>query len=176
MESYLGITRPLHLSPRNLFCLQYNFHMGGLDRAQFVIVPKFGQLVVHLLKASPEAANLYHNVPFDHSNSVSHEAIYARFAWALIKIWTLTQSGSTSRNQKRMTKGETVVEVDETRVGRVNANVSTEMEAETQTKKTMGPIIQANQPSDPKDLHYCDTTTPAFQTCFLKSPQVIASP
>jgi hypothetical protein len=86
MESYLGITRPLHLSSKNLFCLQYNFRLGGFDRAQFVIVPKSGQLVVHFLKTSPEAANLYHNVPFDHSNNVSHEALYARFAWALFKI------------------------------------------------------------------------------------------
>ena len=86
MDSYLGMTRPLHLSSQNLFCLQYNFHLGGFNRAQFAIVPKSGQLVVHFLKDSPEAANLYHNIPFDHNNNISHKGLYARFAWALIKI------------------------------------------------------------------------------------------
>jgi hypothetical protein len=86
MDMYLDMSRPLYVSSKNLFCLRYDLHLGGFDCAQFVIVPKSGQLVVHFLKASPEAANLYHNVSFDHDNNVSHEALYARFAWALIKI------------------------------------------------------------------------------------------
>jgi hypothetical protein len=85
MESYLGVIRPLYVSPQNMFCLQYGFHLGGFDRAQFVVVPKSNRLAIHFLKPS-EFANLYHNVPFDHNNKVSHEALYARFAWALIKI------------------------------------------------------------------------------------------
>jgi hypothetical protein len=60
--------------------------MGGFDRAQFVIVPKSGKLVVHFLKSSEEVANNYHNTIFDHNNNLSHEALYARFAWALMKI------------------------------------------------------------------------------------------
>jgi hypothetical protein len=103
MDSYLGMTRPLHLSSQNLFCLQYNFHLGGFDRAQFAIVLKSGQLVVHFLKASPTAANLYHNVPFDHSNNISHEALYARFAWALIKI--IREMDLDPNNDKGLTLG-----------------------------------------------------------------------
>ena len=86
MGYYLDYTSPLHLSPRNLFCLRYDLHLGGFDQAQFVVVPKGGDLVVHFLRRSEEAANLYHNVGFNHGNHLSQEALYARFAWALTNI------------------------------------------------------------------------------------------
>ena len=72
-------------SPSNLFALRWDLHMGQFDQAGFVIVPKLGQLVVHFLQPTNQSAQLYHNIQFDHKNSLSHEALYARFAWALMK-------------------------------------------------------------------------------------------
>jgi hypothetical protein len=78
--------RRFHLSLRNLFCLRYDLHLGGFEQAQFVVVPKGGNLVVHFFRRSEEAANLFHNVGLYHKNHLSPEALYARFAWALTKI------------------------------------------------------------------------------------------
>jgi len=86
MMYYLGRVAPLHLSSRNLFSLRCDFHMAGFDRARFVIVPKCGKLIVHFLQFSREVAAQYHNTIFDHKSNISHEALYARFAWALMKI------------------------------------------------------------------------------------------
>jgi hypothetical protein len=84
MQFYLG-DPPLYQSPKNLFSLRFDFHYGGFDRAQFVIVPKWGKLVVHFLGKSSEFANGYHNVIFDHKSNLSHHALYARFAWAVFR-------------------------------------------------------------------------------------------
>jgi hypothetical protein len=55
------------------------------DSIEFIIVPKCGKDVVHFLQRSPERANKHHNFIFDHNN-LSHEALYARFAWAVMKV------------------------------------------------------------------------------------------
>jgi hypothetical protein len=73
-------------NPRNLFALRWDLHLGQFDQAGFVIVPKSGQLVVHFLHSTHQSAQQYHNVQFDHKNALSHELLYARFAWALMKI------------------------------------------------------------------------------------------
>jgi hypothetical protein len=86
MRYYLGSTLPFHQPSLNLFCLQCDLHLGGFDRAQFVIVPKCGKFVVHFLQRSPESANEHHNVIFDHNNNLSHAALYAQFTWAVMKI------------------------------------------------------------------------------------------
>jgi hypothetical protein len=118
MELYLDMPRPLHISSKNLFCLRYDLHLGGFDQAQFVIVPKSGQLVVYFL-------NL--------------KAISSR----LSRRWISMKSCSTSRNQRVMTivlHREQVVEKDKIQ-GHVNVNVS--METETEKKdmeKITGPI------------------------------------
>jgi hypothetical protein len=78
--------RLLSDSPRNLFTLRWDLNLGQFDQAGFVIVPKLGQLVVHFLQPAHQSAHQYHNVQFDHKNTLSHEALYARFAWALMKI------------------------------------------------------------------------------------------
>ena len=49
------------------------------------MVPKCGKLFVHFLRDGAEYANQFHNVVFDHKNNLSHEALYARFAWTLLK-------------------------------------------------------------------------------------------
>jgi hypothetical protein len=61
-------------------------HLGQFDQAQFVIVPKSSKLVIHFLRISQESAQQYHNVIFEHNHTLSHELLYARFAWALMKI------------------------------------------------------------------------------------------
>ena len=86
MYVYLGRTLPYNTEPRNLFALRWDLRLGQFDEAQFVIVPKFGALVVHFLRPSDENAQCYHNVEFDHQNNLSHELIYARFAWVSMKI------------------------------------------------------------------------------------------
>ena len=86
MDIYLpGDQRTLVNSSRNLFALRWDLRLGLFDQAAFVIVPKLGQLVVHFLKLT-QSAERYHNVQFDHKNALSHEALYARFAWALMNI------------------------------------------------------------------------------------------
>jgi hypothetical protein len=86
MEYYLGDALPLHKSPQNLFCLRYDLHYRQFNRAHFAILSKCGKLVLHFLRDSAEYANHYHNVIFNHNNKISHEALYARFAWALMNI------------------------------------------------------------------------------------------
>jgi hypothetical protein len=86
MDVYLIGSRPLHQDPGNLFALRWDLHLGQFNQGRFVIVPKSGQLVVHFLQLANQSAQRYHNVQFDHKNSLSHELLYARFAWALMKI------------------------------------------------------------------------------------------
>jgi len=49
-------------------------------------VPKSGKFVVHFLGLAYETPNLYHNVKFDHQDTLLHKLLYARFAWALCTI------------------------------------------------------------------------------------------
>ena len=86
MDIYLPGDQPTLInSSRNLFALRWDLRLGLFDQAAFVIVPKLGQLVVHFLKLT-QSAERYHNVQFDHKNALSHAALYARFAWALMNI------------------------------------------------------------------------------------------
>jgi hypothetical protein len=86
MDVYLIGGRSLSDSPYNLFTLRWDLYLGQFDQAGFVIIPKHGQLVVHFLQPTYQSAQQYHNVQFDHKNTLSHDALYARFAWALMKI------------------------------------------------------------------------------------------
>jgi len=86
MEAYLDGSKPLYNDQRNLFTLRCDLHLGQFNQGRFIIVPKSGQLVIHFLRPTGESAQLYHNVRFDHKNSLSHELLYARFAWGLMKI------------------------------------------------------------------------------------------
>jgi hypothetical protein len=86
MDIYLLGPEPLHNDSRNLFALRCDLRLAQFDQARFVIVPKSGQLVVHFLQLTDQSAQHYHNVQFDHKDSLSHELLYARFAWALMKI------------------------------------------------------------------------------------------
>jgi hypothetical protein len=86
MDVYLLGLEPLCNDSRNLFALRTDLRLGQFDQARFVIVPKSGQLVVHFLQLADQSAQLYHNVQFDHKDALSHELLYARFAWALMKI------------------------------------------------------------------------------------------
>jgi len=86
MNVYLFEGQPLlSYSQHNLFTLWWDLHLGQFDQAGFVIIPKLGQLVVHFLRPA-QSAQQYHNIQFDHNNTLSHEALYAHFAWALMKL------------------------------------------------------------------------------------------
>ena len=69
---------------RNLFALRWDLYSMLFDQAKWVVVPKGGQMVVHFINQSFEAAALYHNRTFDTSH-LSHEFLFARFAWAIIE-------------------------------------------------------------------------------------------
>ena len=95
---YLNGSEPLHQDPGNLFALRWDLHLGQFDQGRFVIVPKSGQLVVHFLQPTNQSAQRYHNVQFNHKNSLSHELLYARFAWALMNIVTKASLNSNMFN------------------------------------------------------------------------------
>ena len=86
MKVYLGERMPENQHSRNLFTLRYDLHFGQFDRQTFVMVPKYGRFVVHFIQPSEESANIFHNTAFDHENTLSHDLLYARFAWSLIRI------------------------------------------------------------------------------------------
>ena len=69
---------------RNLFALRLDLHSLLFDQAKWVVVPKGGQMVVYFISQSYEAAALYHNQTFD-TAQLSHEFLFARFAWAIIE-------------------------------------------------------------------------------------------
>jgi HNH endonuclease len=69
---------------RNLFTLCWDLHSLLFDQAKWVVMPKGGQMVVHFISQSYEAAALYHNQTFD-TAQLSHEFLFARFAWVIIE-------------------------------------------------------------------------------------------
>jgi hypothetical protein len=74
----------LHVDSRNLFALRRDIHTFQFDSGNLVVVPIDGRMVTHFIGPSHESAALYHNKPFDSSN-LSHEFLFARFAWAIIE-------------------------------------------------------------------------------------------
>ena len=86
MRVYLGENLPTNQHSRNLFALRYDLHLGQWEKQTFVMVPKYGRLAVHFIRRSEESAHHFHNTIFDHGNTLSHDLLYARFAWSLIKI------------------------------------------------------------------------------------------
>jgi hypothetical protein len=131
MDVYLigGSSDVLSDSPRNLFALRWDLRLGQFDQAGFVIVPKLGQLVVHFLQPAYQSAEHYHNVQFNHNNTLSHEVLYARFAWALMKIvksflagmkgfrfLTASDGGDDSGGDEDSGGGTKAVVVEETKV------------------------------------------------------------
>ena len=82
----INLSEPIDEDPRNLFALRTNLQLLQFDQANFVIVAKCGQFVVHFVRRVYETANQYHNVKFDHRHVLLNKLLYARFAWALCKI------------------------------------------------------------------------------------------
>jgi hypothetical protein len=74
----------LHADSRNLFALRRDIHTFQFDSGNLVVVPIDGRMVTHSIGQSRESAALYHNKPFDSSN-LSHEFLFTRFAWAILK-------------------------------------------------------------------------------------------
>jgi hypothetical protein len=82
----LYLRNPLNDDSRNLFALRWDLHSLQFDQASFVIVPKCDHFAIHFLRRRFESSNLYHNLKFDHDNTLLHKLLYARFAWALFTI------------------------------------------------------------------------------------------
>ena len=75
---------PENANSRNLFALRLDLYSMLFDQAKWVVMPKGSQMVVHFIDQSFEAAALYHNRTFD-TSQLSHEFLFARFAWAIIE-------------------------------------------------------------------------------------------
>jgi hypothetical protein len=73
----------VHRDSRNLFALRKDVHSCQFEFGNFVIVPIDGRMVTHFINKSHESAAHYHNNHFD--TNLSHEFLFARFAWAIIK-------------------------------------------------------------------------------------------
>lgn len=86
MDIYIGAGYPLNFHSSNLFALRSDLYMGQFDAGAFVIVPKSNQLLIHFLKISEEGPDHFHNVTFEHDHKISPHLLYARFAWAVLKI------------------------------------------------------------------------------------------
>ena len=74
----------LHADSRNLFALRWDIRTFQFDSGNLVVVPLDGRMVTHFIGRSHESGALYHNKLFDSSN-LSHEFLFARFAWAILK-------------------------------------------------------------------------------------------
>ncbi|KAI9778213.1 MAG: hypothetical protein M1839_008330 [Geoglossum umbratile] len=67
---------------KNGFLLRRDLHADFDDR-KFVVVPKCGKWVVHVIKMTFELGKLYHNVPLYDIEAVAPEFLLTRFAWAI---------------------------------------------------------------------------------------------
>ena len=77
----------LDKSPRNLFVLRWDIRTFQFDSGNLVVVPIDGRMITHFIDRSRELQPS-HNQPFD-SSHLSHEFLFARFAWAILK-WART--------------------------------------------------------------------------------------
>ncbi len=121
---------------RNLFALRWDLHSLLFDQAKWVVVPKGGQMVVHFIGQSYEAAALYHNQAFD-TAQLSHEFLFSRFAWAIIEQakWFLK---SNLRKRFRLIVPTSESPVNGPQVGSVQGSVGmTRTEAITKKRKAM---------------------------------------
>jgi hypothetical protein len=89
----------LHADSRNLFALRLDIRTFQFDSGNLVVVPIDGRMVTYFIGRSHESAVLYHNKPFDSSN-LSHEFLFARFAWAILKGARTAYMGHSTANRK----------------------------------------------------------------------------
>jgi hypothetical protein len=101
MEVYAAIVNETLVlrDSRNLFALRCDIHTFQFDSGNLVIVPVDGRMVTHFIDTSRESAALYHNNRFDSSN-LSHEFLFARFAWAIIKKARIAFMSHSATGQK----------------------------------------------------------------------------
>jgi len=108
--------------PRNLFALRWDLHSLLFDQAKWVVVPMGGEMVVHFIDQSYEAAALYHNKKFNTTN-LAHEFLYARFAWAIIEC--AKSAVGTSRKQFRLAVPVYESQVNEPQEGSAQGSTGT---------------------------------------------------
>jgi hypothetical protein len=94
MFVYLHGDPSLNYDPRNLFALRCDLHSCLFDQAQFFLSRNLLTSSFIFVRISQESVQQYHNVIFDHNHALSHELLYARFVWALIKTSNCTRFGS----------------------------------------------------------------------------------
>ena len=101
MDVYATIANKLfvHQDSRNLFALHQDIHTFQFDSRNLVIVPINGRMVTHFIGTSRESAALYHNNSFD-SSHLSHEFLFAQFAWAISKSARATFMSQSSADRK----------------------------------------------------------------------------
>lgn len=80
----------------NGLLLRADIHLV-FDRPAFVIVPKLNTWVAHFLVTTRDLGRLYHNTTIQLAQSVSTEALLARFAWSVFPFAWIAHSGSAAR-------------------------------------------------------------------------------
>jgi hypothetical protein len=89
MEQYGRYTRlgiePIDTPTNGILLRRDIHHLFDLDH--FVIVPKGGSLVIHVIHGDHhnEVAKLYHNIRLHHISGISKEYVFARFAQAIFR-------------------------------------------------------------------------------------------
>ncbi|KAM3510876.1 hypothetical protein MY11210_005479 [Beauveria gryllotalpidicola] len=81
-------------NPRNAILMGSQLH-SVFDQRQFVIVPKWGAWLIHVLSGryNEELPSVYHNVPLKPLSGLAVEYVFARFAWTVLAQATFLEAG-----------------------------------------------------------------------------------
>ncbi|KAK8142116.1 hypothetical protein G3M48_009320 [Beauveria asiatica] len=81
-------------NPRNAILMGSQLH-SVYDQRQFVVVPKWGAWLIHVLSGrhDEELASVYHNVPPKLLLGLAVEYIFARFAWTVLAQTSFLEAG-----------------------------------------------------------------------------------
>ncbi|OAA36807.1 hypothetical protein ISF_09940 [Cordyceps fumosorosea ARSEF 2679] len=81
-------------NPRNAILMGSQLH-SVYDQRQFVVVPKWGAWLIHVLSGrhEEELASVYHNVPPKLLSGLAVEYVFARFAWTVLAQTSFLEAG-----------------------------------------------------------------------------------
>src|SRR6266576_1279847 len=123
---------------RNLFALRQDLRALFFDHGKWVVVPEGGQMVVHFISQSYEAAALYHNRTFD-TTQLSHEFLFARFAWTIIEqAQSVVRAGIRTRFRLIVPTSESAV--NEPQVESAQGSVGTNRKEKKRKAEDVAPL------------------------------------
>ncbi|ATY63992.1 hypothetical protein A9K55_004918 [Cordyceps militaris] len=85
-------------NPRNAMLMGAQLH-SVYDQRQFVMVPKWGAWLIHVLSGwhGEELAAVYHNVPPQPLSGLAVEYVFTRFAWTVLAQTSFLEAGVSRR-------------------------------------------------------------------------------